>query len=100
MQRVNVRVVGRAIRGKTEGDTIAVSRRDARLLVQMGRAEFVSAGDDAAPKRRPAPKKGTPVKATSTKKAAKPAAAKKASKPAKKAAKKAADYKRRDMRAD
>lgn len=45
MNRVNIRPIGRSIRGVAPGGTVGVSRRDARILVRLGRAEFA----DGAP---------------------------------------------------
>lgn len=56
MERVNVRLIGRSFRGKGAGEIVAVSRRDARLLTRIGRAEAVE--EKAAKKSNPPAREG------------------------------------------
>jgi hypothetical protein len=74
MERVQMRVVDRSIRGKGAGQIVSLSRRDARLLAKLGRVEVVEADDAdapdvlAEPTRRKTPKRGTAVKKSGAKK--------------------------------
>jgi hypothetical protein len=55
MARMDVRIIGRPLRGKPVGEVVSLSRRDARVLTAIGRAEYVDPAEAEAPRKRRTP---------------------------------------------